>query len=50
MESNSVSVSTNIIDHIVHLTPPGSVKKTTEQFTSLGFKCVLVFTLLSASC
>jgi len=38
MESSSVS--TNIIDHIVHLTPPGSVKKTTEQFTSLGFNVI----------
>ncbi|KLO15306.1 hypothetical protein SCHPADRAFT_902453 [Schizopora paradoxa] len=40
MESNRKGVSTNIIDHIVHLTPPGSVKETIEQFASLGFNVI----------
>ncbi|KAE9408058.1 hypothetical protein BT96DRAFT_20352 [Gymnopus androsaceus JB14] len=29
--------STNRLDHIVHLTPPGSLNETTEQFQKLGF-------------
>ncbi|KAF8061733.1 glyoxalase-like domain-containing protein [Lyophyllum atratum] len=32
--------STNILDHIVHLTPPGSVEKTSEQFRELGFTVI----------
>lgn len=34
------SISTKILDHIVHLTPPGSVEATSEQFRKLGFKYV----------
>ncbi|EEB95707.1 hypothetical protein MPER_05280, partial [Moniliophthora perniciosa FA553] len=33
----SESTSTNILDHIVHLTPPGSVEETARQFRDLGF-------------
>ncbi|KIM76945.1 hypothetical protein PILCRDRAFT_825960 [Piloderma croceum F 1598] len=29
--------STKILDHIVHLTPPGTVEKTAQQFRDLGF-------------
>ncbi|KAH9929632.1 glyoxalase-like domain-containing protein [Amylocystis lapponica] len=32
------SASTRTLDHIVHLTPPGSFEETTAQFTALGFK------------
>jgi hypothetical protein len=32
--------STNILDHIVHLTPPGSMEETARQFTKLGFTYV----------
>ncbi|EIM82444.1 uncharacterized protein STEHIDRAFT_149511 [Stereum hirsutum FP-91666 SS1] len=28
---------TTILDHIVHITPPGTVEKTAEQFRELGF-------------
>lgn len=34
-------VSTKCIDHIVHLTPPGSVEETSQQFRGLGFKYVV---------
>lgn len=34
-------MSTRALDHIVHLTPPGSLKVTVEQWEKLGFKCVL---------
>ncbi|KAF7353772.1 Zn(2)-C6 fungal-type domain-containing protein [Mycena venus] len=30
-------MSTKILDHIVHLTPPGTVKETADQFRQLGF-------------
>lgn len=30
--------STKILDHIVHLTPPGTVEQTSQQFKDLGFK------------
>ncbi|THU92136.1 hypothetical protein K435DRAFT_672696 [Dendrothele bispora CBS 962.96] len=30
--------STKCLDHIVHLTPPGSVQETTTQFENLGFR------------
>ncbi|KAF5372900.1 hypothetical protein D9758_001451 [Tetrapyrgos nigripes] len=30
--------STKCLDHIVHLTPPGSVRETASQFEKLGFK------------
>ncbi|KAF8191555.1 glyoxalase-like domain-containing protein [Mycena galopus ATCC 62051] len=30
-------MSTNTLDHIVHLTPPGTVQQTAEQFRQLGF-------------
>ncbi|KAF9265879.1 hypothetical protein L218DRAFT_859520 [Marasmius fiardii PR-910] len=33
----NLSVSTKTLDHIVHLTPPGSVEETAEQFRKLGF-------------
>jgi len=32
--------STKIIDHIVHITPPGTLEETTEQFRQLGFQVV----------
>lgn len=32
--------STKTLDHIVHLTPPGSVHHVSQQFRDLGFKCV----------
>ncbi|THH05307.1 hypothetical protein EW145_g4891 [Phellinidium pouzarii] len=31
-------MSTKILDHIVHLTPPGSIAKTIESWEKLGFK------------
>ncbi|KAJ7118918.1 glyoxalase-like domain-containing protein [Mycena epipterygia] len=31
---------TSILDHIVHLTPPGTVHETAEQFRQLGFKVI----------
>ncbi|TFK46356.1 hypothetical protein OE88DRAFT_1638375 [Heliocybe sulcata] len=32
--------ATNVLDHIVHLTPPGTVAEATEQWRSLGFTVV----------
>ncbi|KAF5318024.1 hypothetical protein D9619_012220 [Psilocybe cf. subviscida] len=32
------SIDTSILDHIVHLTPPGSLDEVTHQFRKLGFK------------
>ncbi|RDB19519.1 hypothetical protein Hypma_013666 [Hypsizygus marmoreus] len=32
--------STKILDHIVHLTPPGSVQETSDQFRKLGFNVI----------
>ena len=37
MSPNS-SPSTKTLDHIVHLTPPGTFHDTAEQFRQLGFK------------
>ncbi|KAG5642319.1 hypothetical protein DXG03_002994 [Asterophora parasitica] len=34
------STNTKTLDHIVHLTPPGSVEATSEQFRNLGFNVV----------
>ena len=34
------SPSTKTFDHIVHLTSPGSIHDTAEQFRQLGFKSV----------
>jgi hypothetical protein len=31
-------MTTKTLDHIVHLTPPGTVQQTAEQFRGLGFK------------
>ncbi|EGN96392.1 hypothetical protein SERLA73DRAFT_170768 [Serpula lacrymans var. lacrymans S7.3] len=31
---------TNILDHIVHLTPPGSVQEVSQQFRQLGFNVI----------
>ncbi|KAF8968236.1 glyoxalase-like domain-containing protein [Flammula alnicola] len=33
-----MSVNTQTLDHIVHLTPPGSVEEVSRQFRELGFK------------
>ncbi|KAL0059398.1 hypothetical protein AAF712_013839 [Marasmius tenuissimus] len=33
-------MTTKTLDHIVHLTPPGSVDQTAQQFKDLGFKVV----------
>ena len=33
--------STRTLDHIVHLTPPGTVHETAEQFRQLGFTLVV---------
>ncbi|KAF5386834.1 hypothetical protein D9615_002017 [Tricholomella constricta] len=38
--SNASSTSTKTLDHIVHLTPPGSVQATSEQFRELGFNVI----------
>ncbi|TFK34921.1 glyoxalase-like domain-containing protein [Crucibulum laeve] len=35
-----MSVNTRTLDHIVHLTPPGSLEETTEQFKKLGFNVI----------
>lgn len=32
------SINTRTIDHIVYLTPPGSLEETSQQFRELGFK------------
>ena len=29
---------TNVLDHIVHLTPPGTVEQASEEFRKLGFE------------
>ena len=45
------SPSTRTLDHIVHITPPGTFHETAEQFRQLGFKSVCFsltyFTLLT---
>ncbi|KAJ6606327.1 glyoxalase-like domain-containing protein [Mycena vulgaris] len=33
-------MSTKTLDHIVHLTPPGTVQETAEQFRQLGFNVI----------
>jgi len=33
-------IATNILDHIVHLVPPGSLEQASEQFRALGFTVV----------
>ncbi|KAJ7611675.1 glyoxalase-like domain-containing protein [Roridomyces roridus] len=33
-------MTTSTLDHIVHLTPPGSVEETTKQFRELGFNVI----------
>ncbi|KAL0947635.1 hypothetical protein HGRIS_013723 [Hohenbuehelia grisea] len=38
--SESSSPSTKILDHIVHLAPPGALEETKRSFTELGFKVV----------
>ena len=35
---SSLPPSTRTLDHIVHLTPPGTFRETAEQFRQLGFK------------
>ncbi|KAF9043374.1 glyoxalase-like domain-containing protein [Panaeolus papilionaceus] len=32
--------NTHILDHLVHLTPPGTVAQTTRQFSDLGFRVI----------
>ncbi|KAI9570734.1 glyoxalase-like domain-containing protein [Boletus coccyginus] len=32
--------STNILDHIIHLTPPGTVEQVSQQFRDLGFNVI----------
>lgn len=39
LPSSCMSPSTKTIDHLVHLTPPGSLEETSKQFRELGFKC-----------
>ena len=34
----TLDINTNTLDHIVHLTPPGTVDQVTAQFQELGFK------------
>ncbi|KAG5352655.1 hypothetical protein C0989_001277 [Termitomyces sp. Mn162] len=34
------NLNTKILDHIVHLTPPGSVEETSKQFRELGFTVI----------
>jgi hypothetical protein len=38
--SQSISPSIRILDHVVHLTRPGRIHETAEQFRELGFKSV----------
>jgi hypothetical protein len=33
-----MSINTRTIDHIVHLTPPGTVEGVSNKFKELGFK------------
>ncbi len=35
------SPSTSILDHIVHLTPPGTLEETVSAFQNLGFTFAL---------
>jgi hypothetical protein len=35
---SSLPPSTRTLDHIVHLTPPGTFRDTADQFRELGFK------------
>jgi len=35
-----MSVNTKTLDHIVHLTPPGTVQETSEQFRRQGFRVI----------
>jgi len=35
------TMSTHVLDHIVHLTPPGTVEEAAAEFQS-GFRCILV--------
>ncbi|KAF7298419.1 Zn(2)-C6 fungal-type domain-containing protein [Mycena kentingensis (nom. inval.)] len=35
-------MATSTLDHIVHLTPPGTVRETAEQWRKLGFKYVFL--------
>lgn len=30
-------IATNVLDHLVHLVPPGSLDQASEQFRDLGF-------------
>lgn len=30
-------IATNVLDHFVHLVPPGSLDQASEQFRALGF-------------
>jgi len=40
--------NTRTLDHIVHLTPPGTVEHTSKQFQQLGFRFVGLLILLNA--
>ena len=37
---SKTTVNTRTIDHIVHLTPPGTVDEVSEEFRKLGFTYV----------
>ena len=39
--------STKTLDHIVHLTPPGTVDRAMQQFKDLGFKFALAISVSS---
>jgi hypothetical protein len=36
--------STRVLDHIVHLTPPGTIEETAQQFRDLGFTYATSYT------
>lgn len=38
--------STKVLDHIVHLTPPGTVAETSQKFRELGFTYAALFILV----
>ncbi|TFK61487.1 hypothetical protein BDN72DRAFT_778127 [Pluteus cervinus] len=39
-ESPTTEPSTRIVDHLVHLSPPGSVEQASQQFRDLGFTVI----------
>ena len=45
-----MSPSIRTLDHIVHLTPPGTIQETAKQFRELGFKSVYALISFRRAC